>query len=60
MLSDNAIAMCAINNMGSWKSFLCDQEVRKTWCWAIERDIFINAAHIPAILNVEADQKSRK
>ena len=52
--------MCAINNMGSWKSFLCDQEVRKTWCWAIERDIFINAAHIPAILNVEADQKSRK
>ena len=28
--------------------------------WAIERDIFINAAHIPVILNVEADQESRK
>ena len=27
---------------------------------AIERDIFITAAHIPGILNEEADQESRK
>ena len=26
----------------------------------IEKDIFIDAAHIPAILNVEIDQESRK
>ena len=60
MLSDNTTAVCAINNMGSCKSLLCDQEVRRIWSWASERDIFIIAAHIPEILNVEADQESRK
>ena len=60
VLSDNTTAVCAINNMGSCKSLLCDQEVRRIWSWAIERDIFITAAHIPGILNVEADQESRK
>ena len=34
--------------------------MRRTWVWAIERDIFITAAHIPGILNVDADQKSRE
>lgn len=34
--------------------------MRRTWIWAIERDIFITAAHIPGILNVDADQKSRE
>ena len=56
VLSDNI----TINNMGSCKSLLCDQEVRRTWSWNIQRDIFITAAHIPGILNVEADQGSRK
>ena len=60
VLFDNTTAVCAINNMGSCKSLLCDQEVRRIWSWTIERDIFITAAHIPAILNVEADQESRK
>ena len=46
--------------MGSCISLLCDQEVRRIWSWSIERDIFISAAHIPGILNVEADQESRK
>ena len=61
VLSDNTTAVHAINNMGSCKSLLCDQEVRKIWSWAIERDIFsIIAAHIPSILNVEEDQESRE
>ena len=60
VLSDNTTAVCAINNMGSCKSLSCDQEVRKIWSWANERDIFITAAHIPGILNVKADQESRK
>ena len=34
--------------------------MRIIWRWAIERDIFIAAAHIPGILNLEADQESRK
>ena len=60
VLSDNTTAVCAVNNMGSCKSLLCDQELRRIWSWAIERDIFITAAHIPGIFNVEADQESRK
>ena len=60
MLSDNTTAVCAINNMASCKSFLCDQEVRRIWSWVIDRDIFITAAHIPGILNVKADPESRK
>ena len=46
--------------MGSCKSLLCHQEVRTIWRWVIERDVFITAAHITGILNVEADQESRK
>ena len=60
VLSDNTTAVCAINDMGSCKSLLCDQEVRRLWSWAIEKGIFITAAHITGILNVEADQESRK
>ena len=53
MLPDNTTAVCAINNMGSCRSLLCDQEVRRIWS-------FNTAAHIPSILNLEADQESRK
>ena len=38
VLSDNTTAVCAINNMGSCKSLLCNQEVKKIWDWAIEAD----------------------
>ena len=41
VLSDNTTAVCAINNMGSCKSLLCDQEVRRIWSWDTERDIFL-------------------
>ena len=30
-LSDNTTTVRAINNMGSCKSLLCDQEVRRIW-----------------------------
>ena len=60
MLFVNTTAVCATINMGRCKSLLCDQEVRRIWSWAIERDIFITAAHIPGIINVEADQELRK
>jgi len=59
VLADNTTAVCAINNMGSCKSILCDQEVRKIWSWAIETKNFITASHIPGIYNEEADQESR-
>ena len=46
--------------MGSCKSLLCDQEVRRIWSWTIEKDIFITATHISGILNVQEHQESRK
>ena len=46
--------------MGSCKSLLCDQEVRRIRSWAIEKDIFITVAHFLDILNVDADQQKTK
>ena len=34
--------------------------MRKVWDWAIERNHFLTATHIPQILNVEADAESRE
>ena len=34
--------------------------MRRIWIWTNERVFFITAAHIPGILNVGADQESRK
>ena len=60
ILTDNTTAVHDINNMGSCKSVSCDTEVRKIWDWAIERNNFLTATHIPGILNVEADAESEK
>ena len=46
--------------MGSCKSFLCDQEVRRIWSSYICSYFVHGAAHIPGILNIEADQESRQ
>ena len=34
--------------------------MRNVWDWAIERNHFLTATHIPQILNVEADAESRE
>ena len=49
-----------LGTFDSCKSLLCDQEVRTILSWAIEKNIFIAAAHNPGISNVVADQESRK
>ena len=59
VLIDNTTAVHSVNYMGSCKSLLCDLEVRKIWEWATMRNNFATAAHIPGILNVEADAESR-
>ena len=59
VLTDNTTAVHSVNNMSSCKSLICDLEVRKIWEWATMRNNFITAAHIPGILNVEADAESR-
>ncbi len=56
--SDNTTAVAYINNMGGKFEHL-DQLARKIWFWAIDRNIWLSAAHIPGIYNVIADTESR-
>ena len=58
MLAEHTSAMCAINTMGSCKSLLCDQKVRRIWSLPIEKNISVTSAQIPGIPK-EANQKSR-
>jgi len=57
---DNTSAVSAINKMGSIRSILMDEVVHLIWAWAIERNTWLTATHIPGILNVEADEESLK
>ena len=47
ILTDNTTVVHGIKNMDSCKSVSCDTEVRKIWDWAIERNNFLTATHIP-------------
>eukprot|EP00794_Sanderia_malayensis_P004188 gene4188-4745_t len=46
--------------MGSSKSKECNKIIFAIWEWAISKNIWLSASHIPGILNVEADKQSRK
>ena len=46
--------------MGSIKSVNIDKQVHKIWEWAISKNNWLSATHIPGILNVDADRESRK
>ena len=60
ILSDNSATVGALNNMGSARSPELDAAIKESWDWALQRDIWLSAAHIPGKLNVEADEESRK
>ncbi|XP_060084159.1 uncharacterized protein LOC132563416 [Ylistrum balloti] len=55
---DNTTAIAYISNMGE-KTKACNELAVKVWKWAIDRDIWLSAAHIPGRENVEADTESR-
>ena len=58
ILIDNTTAVAYINGQGGRK-FLCNALARDIWEWAISRNIWLSASHIPGRLNVEADRQSR-
>ena len=60
-MSDNTTAVSYINAMGGrgCKSLECNSLTQKIWNWAIVRNIWLSAAHIPGSSNVDADQLSR-
>ena len=59
ILIDNITAVAHVNHMGGSHSLTCNGIARNIWLWCITRNIWISAAHIPGVLNVEADKKSR-
>jgi hypothetical protein len=60
IMSDSTTAIASINKQGSTRSLQCNDAAHKIWLWALHRNIWISAAHIPGIENVEADRASRE
>ena len=56
---DNTTAVAYINAKGGKKADLNDI-TRKIWLWALERDIWLSAVHVPGVNNTEADRASRR
>ncbi|MES9881024.1 MAG: reverse transcriptase domain-containing protein [Sedimenticola sp.] len=56
---DNTTSCAYINKLGGRKQVL-DELAREIWFWCIERHIHLSAAHVPGIVNTEADELSRK
>lgn len=57
---DNTSAVACVNKMGSVKSIPMDKITHSIWEWAISKNNWIVATHLPGILNVEADRESRQ
>ena len=58
MLLDNTTAIAYINHMGGKHGNLNSLAV-EVWNWCLEHDIWLSAAHLPGVENVEADYESR-
>jgi hypothetical protein len=59
IMSDNTTAIAAVNKQGSTKSLACNKVAQRIWRWCFTRHIWISAAHIPGVENVDADEASR-
>ena len=59
IMSDNT-TVCYINDMGGSKSVECHRLAKNIWSWAIPRNIWLSAAHVPGVKNVSADELSRQ
>jgi len=57
---DNTTAVAYINHKGGMRSETCNSLAKDIWFWAMERNIWLSAAHVPGDLNVIADLKSRE
>ena len=57
--TDNTTTLAYINKQGGRKSDL-NEIAREIWIWAIDRNIWLSAVHVPGVANVAADTASRK
>ena len=60
IMSDNTTVVSYINEMGGCKSPQCNGLAKEIWEWAMARNIWLSAAHIPGCNNVSGDALSRK
>ena len=60
VLMDKTSTVQAVNKMGSMKSLDFDTISKELWNWAIERNNFLSASHIPGMFNEEAGAESRR
>ena len=60
VMCDNTTAINYINNMGGTKSKSCNTLAYRIWDWCSSEHLWLSAAHIPGVLNTEADEQSRK
>ena len=58
LMIDNTTAVIGINKKGSCKANL-HRVIKAIWIWALERNIWLSAVHIPGVENVDADFESR-
>jgi len=56
---DNVTAVSYINQKGGTVSKALSQLAITIWTWCIERDITLQAEHLPGHLNSQADEESR-
>ena len=59
IMCDNTTAIAAITKQGSTRIPELNTIARQIWDWALYRDLWLSAVHIPGIANVEADEASR-
>ena len=57
--TDNSTTKACINRIGSARE-ACNSVTRLLWLWCLERNIMLEAVHLPGVENVEADSESRK
>ncbi len=58
--TDSYTGVCYINSKGGLKSDGCNAMALEIWKWAIMRNNFLSAVHVPGKLNYLADFESRK
>ena len=56
---DNQTSVAYINRLGGTVSAELNRLAKNLWLWCLERDIRLEAKHLPGVQNVIADEESR-
>ena len=56
---DNTSAIAYINKLGGTVSHVLNNLTKQLWLWCMERDISLQAQHLPGVMNTIADSESR-